>query len=143
MKNYHKSGSHVIYSIKLHIIFVTKYRRKVLNKEMLNSLELYISNILGSYNSSLVEFGGESDHIHFIADINPNVNISVLVNNLKTATSRRINARFEEHLSKFYRKKILWHRSYFVASVGGVTLETLKKYVENQGTNSTSLDPTT
>ena len=133
MKNYHQSSSHAVYSIRLHIIFVTKYRRPFLSKAMLSFLETCINDVLLAYNSKLIQFEGEPDHIHFIADINPNVNISVLMNNLKTASSRRCGLAFAEEIKAFFKVKAFWHRAYFVASIGGAPLETLKKYVENQG----------
>lgn len=58
----------------------------------------------------------------------------MLINNLKTASARRSRNRFAEHLSAFYWKPLFWHRAYFVGSVGGATLETVRAYVESQGT---------
>ena len=67
-------------------------------------------------------------------EIHPALNISTLINNLKTASSRRIRNRFAEHLKPFYQKPHFWHRAYYVGSVGGATLETVQRYVEAQGT---------
>ncbi|MDD3581604.1 MAG: IS200/IS605 family transposase [Desulfobacca sp.] len=85
-------------------------------------------------NRSSAAFGGEADHVHLLVEIHPALNISVLINNLKSASSRRIRNRFADHLKKFYGKPVFWHRAYFVASVGNVTLETVRRYVEQQGT---------
>lgn len=63
-------------------------------------------------------FGGEADHVHLLIDIHPARDISVLVNNLKTASARRTRSRFAEHLASFYEKPLFWHRAYFVGSVG-------------------------
>ncbi|MDV7392112.1 transposase, partial [Arthrospira platensis SPKY1] len=62
------------------------------------------------------------------------LDISVLINNLKTASARRARARFAEHLNKFYWKPLFWHRAYYVGSVGASTLETVRAYVQAQGT---------
>ena len=72
--------------------------------------------------------------MHLLIAIHPALNISVLINNLKTASSRRVRNRFAEHLAPFYRKPVFWHRAYYVGSVGGATLETVRAYVEKQGT---------
>jgi len=69
-----------------------------------------------------------------LVDIHPALDISVLVNNLKTASARRARNRFAEHLARFYWKPMFWNRAYFVGSVGGATLETVRAYVEAQGT---------
>ena len=72
--------------------------------------------------------------MHLLISIHPALNISVLVNNLKSASARRARNRCAAYLAKFYRKPLFWHRAYYVGSVGGATLETVKAYVEAQGT---------
>lgn len=134
----HKSSSHAVYSVKLHIVFVTKYRRKTLTPELLAYLQEAFGEVLTAWRCSLLEFGGEADHVHLLVDIHPALNISVLINNLKTASARRARGRFAEHLSAFYQKPTFWHRAYFVGSVGGATLETVRAYVESQGTKEYS-----
>lgn len=59
---------------------------------------------------------------------------SVLINNLKTASACRARNRFAEHLAPFYKKPLFWRRAYFVGSVGGATLATVRAYVDAQGT---------
>ena len=134
MNDSNQSSSHAVYSIKLHVVFVTKYRRKTLNAEMLDYLRGAFSDCLAAWRCKLLEFGGESDHVHLLIDIHPALDISVLINNLKTASARRSRARFAQHLSAFYSKPVFWHRAYYVGSVGGATLETVRAYVDAQGT---------
>lgn len=134
MKDINRSSSHAVFSIKLHIVFVTKYRRMTLTPALLEYLETSFSEILGEWRCKLLQFGGESDHIHMLVDIHPALNISVLINNLKTASARRARNRFAEHLALFYKKPLFWHRAYYVGSVGGATLEQVRAYVEAQGT---------
>jgi putative transposase len=134
MENTNRSSSHAVFSIKLHIVFVTKYRRKTLTPELLSYLKVAFEECLAAWRCKLLEFGGEEDHVHLLVDIHPALDISVLINNLKTASARRARARFAEHLDKFYWKPLFWHRAYFVGSVGGATLETVRAYVEAQGT---------
>jgi putative transposase len=64
----------------------------------------------------------------------PALDISVLINNLKTASARRTRNRFADHLAPFYGKPLFWSRAYFVGSVGAATLETVRAYVDAQGT---------
>ena len=82
----------------------------------------------------MIEFGGEADHVHLLVGIHPALNRSTLINNLKSASSRRMRNRFADYLAKFYGKPYFWHRAYYVGSVGGASLETVKRYVEAQGT---------
>ena len=74
------------------------------------------------------------DHVQLLAGIHPALNISILINNLKSASSRRMRNRFTDQLAKFYWKPYFWHRAYYVGSVGEASLETVKRYVEAQGT---------
>ncbi len=129
-----RSSSHAVYSLKLHIVFVTKYRRKVLSPDLLEYLQSAFSEILSDWRCTLLEFGGEADHVHLLAEIHPALNISTLINNLKTASARRVRNRFSDHLKPFYWKPYFWHRAYYVGSVGAATLETVRRYVESQGT---------
>ena len=134
MENNNQSLSHAVFNIKLHIVFVTKYRRKTLTPELLAYLRECFADCLTAWRCTLVEFGGEEDHVHLLADIHPALDISVLINNLKTASARRTRNRFPEHLAPFYSKPAFWHRAYYVGSVGGATLETVRAYVDAQGT---------
>ncbi|AWB33486.1 IS200/IS605 family transposase [Orrella marina] len=134
MENANKSSSNAVYNIKLHIVLVTKYRRETLTPELLDYLKEAFADCLAAWRCNLVEFGGEPDHVHLLVDIHPALDISVLINNLKTASARRARNRFTEHIAAFYKKPQFWHRAYFVGSVGGVTLETVRAYVDAQGT---------
>ena len=134
MENNNRSSSHAVFNLKLHIVFVTKYRRKTLTPEVLDSLKEAFAECLAAWRCTLVEFGGEPDHVHLLIDIHPALDLSVLMNNLKTASARRTRNRFAEHLAAFYKKPVFWHRAYFVGSVGGATLSTVRAYVDAQGT---------
>ena len=129
-----QSTSHSVYLLRLHIVFVTKYRRKVFTGQMLKYAEKTFAGILRDWRCGLLEFGGEEDHVHLLADIHPALNISTLVNNLKSASSKKLRRVFTDRIKKFYGKPVFWHRAYYVGSVGNVTLETIKRYVERQGT---------
>jgi putative transposase len=124
--------------LRLHVILVTKYRRKVFAGKMLKFAEKTFAGILQDRRCSLIEFGGEEDHVHLLVDIHPALNISTLVNNLKSASFKRLRREFSKHIKKFYRKPVFWHTACYVGSVGNVgnvTLETIQRYVEQQGTN--------
>jgi REP-associated tyrosine transposase len=134
VENANRSSSHAVYNLKLHVVFVTKYRRKTLSPDLLGYLETAFGEILSAWRCKLLEFGGEPDHVHLLIDIHPALDISVLINNLKTASARRTRNRFADHLAPFYPKPLFWSRAYFVGSVGATTLETVRAYVDAQGT---------
>ncbi len=126
------SHRHCVYKINLHIVFVTKYRRKVINAEILKRLEDIFSQLCQNQKSELIEFGGESDHVHLLIDFSPDIAPSRLVNTLKTISSRMIRKEFAEHINKFYWKPVFWTGAYCVISAGGAPLEVLKTYIQNQ-----------
>ena len=122
------------YRLQVHLVLVTKYPKKVINKQMLSRLEQIFRDTCFKWESNVVEFNGEEDHVHLLIDYNPKVQISKFVNNLKTVSSRLIRKEFADHVAQFYYKPVFWTKAYFVASCGAVTLEQLKAYVPNQET---------
>lgn len=127
------SSARSVSDLKAHLVLTTKYRRPLFTDKMLTRLELIFLDLLeNSWNCKLIEFNGESNHVHLIFQYTPQVQLSKLVNNLKTVSSRYLKKEFRERFQQFYWKDALWNGSYFIASCGGVTVEQLKKYVENQ-----------
>lgn len=139
----YKSGSHAVYSIRLHFVFVTKYRHKIITPEIETELRAAFADIAEGWKSEVIDMGVEPDHAHLIISIPPATDISRLANNLKSASSKRVRNKFGGWIDRFYWKPYFWHRAYFVASVGNASLEVVKQYVESQTTfgKDSRLDP--
>lgn len=129
-----RKASHSVFSIHLHIIFVTKYRRKVLTQAMIEDAKIVFQRVLESNQSVLSNCEGESDHLHLLVDLHPNNNISNLVSSLKSASSRIIRKKYSGEIAKYYwgKKAKLWHDSKCIISCGGAPLEVIKQYIDNQ-----------
>jgi putative transposase len=127
-----KRGFRNVYDLNIHLVLVTKYRKKVINQAMLSRLNEIFESTCQKWRCELLEFNGEPDHIHLLVNFPPDVEVSKLVNNLKTVSSRLIRKDFLEYLSSVYTKPVFWSGAYFVASCGGVTIDQLKTYVEQQ-----------
>ena len=130
-----KTRSNSAFRLIYHLVLVTKFRRKSLRREILERLEEITKELLSKWECDLVEFGGEADHIHMLLETHPSVDLSKLVNNIKTVSSRRIRAEYAKHLSQFYwgNKPQFWSGSYAIISVGAqAPLEKLIEYVQNQ-----------
>ena len=129
----YNKGFRSVYRLNAHIVLVVKYRRKAINPAILKRLQQIFQDTLAKWESQLVEFNGEEDHVHLLIDYKPDIPLSTLIGNLKTVSSRLIR---KENLwlanKYFYNKPYFWTGAYFVASCGGVTVEQLKQYVENQ-----------
>lgn len=128
-----RSGSHVVFSIQLHVVFVTKYRRAVLTDAMIEAMKPIFERVLTSNQSILAEFGGEPDHVHLLIDIHPDNNISALISSLKSASSRILRQEFKAEIDRVYWGKAkLWNDSKCIASCGGAPLEIVKQYIKDQ-----------
>jgi len=122
-----------VYNLTAHMVFVTKYRRKILSNEWLTFLKLCFISILKAKDCELIEFNGEMDHVHLVVSYKPSITVSDLVANLKSSSSKQMWQTYPDELFQTYwGKKVLWTGSYFVASCGGVTIEALKHYVQQQ-----------
>jgi len=125
---------HSVYKLTYHLVVVTKYRHKCINKAMMERLKEIATNLLSSSDCEVIEFNGEEDHIHILFDAPPQIQLSKLINSFKTVSSRYIRKEFEEHLSKYYWKPYFWNRSYLVLTTGGAPIEVIKRYIEEQKT---------
>ncbi|MGQ4648555.1 IS200/IS605 family transposase [Lyngbya aestuarii] len=128
-----RKGSHSIFSVRLHFVFVTHYRRKVLTAKMLDRLQEMVKQVANKMFCELIEFNGEPDHVHILLDFHPKNSISAVAGSLKSSTARMLKKEFPEEVQQHYWGKVsFWSNSYYVASCGGAPIETLKKYIQNQ-----------
>jgi putative transposase len=127
---------HSFYSLYYHLVVVTKYRKKCISKEMHHRLKEIAEDIFSRFKCKLIEMNGEEDHIHLLFKAPPQVQLSKLINNFKTVSSRYIRKEFQNELSKYYWKPYFWSNSYMIFSTGGTPLEVIKKYIEEQDKHS-------
>ena len=128
-----RRGRHCAFHLHAHLVFVTKYRRGVFNKTVLEDMQGVFAKVCCGFDAELLEFDGESDHVHLLVTYPPRVALSSLVNSLKGVSSRLLRKRHSE-LRKRYWKGVLWSPSYFAASCGGAPLAIIKEYIESQRT---------
>jgi len=128
----YKKSNTVSYSCKYHIIWCTKYRKKVLNEEVQRRLTELIQGIVNQLNSEIIELEVMEEHIHLLVECPPQLGIHKLVKKLKGVSSRALRLEFS-HLRT--RLPTLWTNSYFVSTVGGAPMEIIKKYIEEQKTH--------
>jgi putative transposase len=133
MSNDIRKGRHCIFQLHAHLVFVTKYRKHVFTKEILQSMEQIFVKICDGFEVKLTEFNGEEDHVHLLVNYPPNVSLSKLVNSLKGVSSRLLRQLHPE-LTKLYWKNVLWSPSYFAASCGGAPIDIIKQYIEQHKT---------
>ncbi|MCT4686867.1 IS200/IS605 family transposase [Vallitalea sp.] len=133
MESYNRS-SHAIYDIKYHIIWVTKYRYKVLYKPISERLRDLIRQGCEARDVVILQGSIGKDHVHLLVSCKPSIAPSKLVQYLKGRSSRLLQEEFKE-LKKRYWGQHLWARGYFCGTVGNVTEEMIRNYIANQGSN--------
>ena len=129
-----RHGRHCIFKIHVHLVFVTKYRRTVFTKEVINDLREIFAKVCADFEAELVEFDGEHDHVHLLVNYPPKAAISKLVNSLKGVSSRMIRKKNYPFIRKKLWGEALWSPSYFAASCGGAPIAIIRQYIEQQQT---------
>ena len=126
------SNNHSVFLLNYHLILVIKYRRKVINDYISDRLKEIFEYICPKYNIVLGEWNHDEDHLHLLFRGSPNTDISKFINAYKSASSRLIKKEFPL-IRKQLWKEYFWSRSYCLITTGSVTIDIVKKYIENQG----------
>ena len=130
MQHYRKT-SHAVYDIKLHLVWITKYRKPVLHGDVAIWLRGLIREICKSLDVEIIKGHVSKDHLHILVSCPPNFAVSKLMQSLKGKTSRKLLSEYRS-LSREFWGHHLWARRYFVASSGNVTDEVIAQYIEMQ-----------
>lgn len=118
----------------VHLVFVTKYRREVFTKAILDDLHDIFASTCADFEAELVEFDGQDDHVHLLVNYPPKIAVSALVNSLKGVSSRMIRMKNYPSIRKKLWDGGLWSPSYFAGSCGGAPIEIIRQYIEQQQT---------
>ena len=129
-----RHGRHCVFNLHIHLVFLTKYRRSVFTKAVLEDLKEIFASVCQDFEAELVEFDGEKDHVHLLINYTPKVSVSRLVNSLKGVSSRLIRKKRYACIQDKLWAGALWSPSYFAASCGGAPISIIKQYIEQQDT---------
>ena len=124
-----RTGRHCVFLLHVHLVFVTKYRRGVFTKAILDDLKEIFASVCHDFEAELVEFDGEDDHVHLLVTYPPKIAISALVNSLKGVSSRLIRKKRYPSIQKKLWGGSLWSPSYFAGSCGGAPISILRQYI--------------
>lgn len=122
------------YSLKVHIVLVTKYRKQLLQGSIADDVKqkiLYIANTRGY---EIIAMETDKDHIHFLLSYDATDRVCDIVKIVKQETTYYLWQKYNSVLSKqYWKKKIFWSDGYFACSIGEVSSATIQKYIESQG----------
>jgi len=127
-----RKGRHCVFMLHTHLVFVTKYRRNIFSKAILDDLKTIFESVCHDFNAKLVEFDGEKDHVHLLINYPPTVSIAKLVNSLKGVSSRMLRKKNYPEIMRNLWGNMPWSPSYFAGSCGGAPLEIIKQYIQQQ-----------
>jgi len=137
----YKRTSHTIYDNKYHIIFITKYRKKVLKDDVGFRLREIIRQICSTEKVDILKGAIGPDHVHLLLQIPPYIAVSRIVQHLKGESSRKLQMEFPQ-LQKVFWGQHFWAIGYFCSTTGTVTDSIVKKYIEEQGKQEEDEDKT-
>jgi len=126
-------GRHSVYALQYHFVQCIKYRRKALvDPGVIDKLKEQVHNISETFDVEVLNIETDEDHFHMIFKGHPTLELTRYINAVKTLTSREIQRNYPEIKEMLWEGKF-WSRSYFLATTGQVPLDSLKRYVEDQG----------
>ena len=128
------SASHTRYNIQYHFVWIAKYRKNLLDdKERQKKLRETIAEISERYWFIVVSLATDGNHVHLFLRAAPRYSPAKIMNSIKGISAREMFKVFPE-IKKIFCGGELWGDGYYVGTVGdGVTVEIIKKYIENQG----------
>lgn len=121
-------------NLKIHLIFVTKYRKKILSGNIKELCLDIIKDELGKrkIDPIAIQIDGD-DHIHIMANIKPTQSVSLIVQILKQLTTYHIWQAHPELRKHYWYRNVLWSGGYFCSTTGDASSETVQKYIDSQG----------
>lgn len=136
-EKYHKNR-HAVYRLQYHLVVCTKYRHPVLVDSIRDRLiEISRDIIENRWKSEILEIETDSDHVHILFETSPQTQLSKLINNYKTVTSRLLRKEFSDTLEPYYWKPCFWSDTYFISSVSDTSEAVIRRYIQDQGKKKT------
>ena len=126
----YSKGGHTVFHCRHHIVWITKYRRKVLTKEMRVRIRRIIRQICNQLGVKIIKGTLSDNHVHMFVEIPPKIAVSDYIKRVKGCTSRKIQQEFST-LKRVYWGRRFWARGYFCTTSGNVTNEVIANYIDN------------
>ena len=122
------------YSLKVHIVLVTKYLKQLLQGSIADDVKQKILDIANTRGYEIIVIETDKDHIHFLLSYDATDRVCDIVKIVKQETTYYLWQKYNSVLSKqYWKKKIFWSDGYFACSIGEVSSATIQKYIESQG----------
>ena len=126
----YRTSSHTLFHHRYHIVWITKYRYKVLRGEIREHVRDVIKQVCGELDVDIIRGVLATDHIHMFVDIPPRLSVSEFMQRVKGRSSRKVQQCFPE-LRKRYWGRHFWCRGYFCTTSGNITNKAIEEYIES------------
>lgn len=134
MDNRYNHHDRRTYSLKVHIVLVTKYRKQLLKGTIADDIKQKIFNICNSNDWNIITMEADKDHIHFLISYDTTNRVCDIIKLIKQQTTYCLWLKYSSFLSKqYWKKRIFWSDGYFACSIGEASSATIQKYIESQG----------
>ncbi len=132
------ASGHAVFHNRYHLVWITKYRYRVLTKEMRLRIREITRQICAQLGVTIVKGVLSDNHVHMFVEIPPRLSVSDFLQKVKGCTSRKIQQEFPE-LRKRYWGQRFWARGYFCTTAGNVTEQTILDYIDSHTPEPTGL----
>lgn len=122
-----------MYNVNYHIVWSTKYRKKVLDDKIQGYLKILFCDIAGEKGFAIHTMEIMPDYVHVFASAHPQVAPSYIVKMLKGISARKVLLKYPEIKDKLY-KGHLWNSSFYIETIGSISEDAIRRYIENQKT---------
>ena len=126
-----RTGAHTQYDIQLHIVWTTKYRKPILKGAIKERLKVLLMQGCSANQITIIKGNIQPEHVHMLVSIPPSLSVSKMMQYIKGRTSKKLQEEFKT-LGREYWGQHMWATGYFCRSVGKITAEDVKEYIEKQ-----------
>lgn len=126
-----QKGAHTQYDIQYHVVWITKYRKKILTGKIASRLKVLLMQGCSVRGIMIIKGNIQSDHVHLLISAPPSLSVAQIMQYLKGRSSKKMQEEFNSLRKQFWGQH-MWATGYFCRTVGTVTKEMVKEYIENQ-----------
>ena len=125
------TGSHTKHRHMYHIVWIPKYRKRILKDDLADRLDVLLRECAAINQWQIHELNIQTDHVHMLVQLKPNISVSKAVQFFKGGSSKIIRDEFPE-LREFLWGDSFWADGYFSETVGQVNMDVIREYIQNQ-----------
>ena len=129
-----RKGAHTQYDLQYHVVWITKYRKKILRGKIANRLKVLLIQGCSAKKIVIIKGSIQPDHVHLLISAPASLSVAQIMQYLKGRSSKKMQEEFPKIRKQFWGQH-MWATGYFCRTVGTVTNEIIREYINNQNDN--------